>query len=84
MSRRVWVAGIGVLFGGACAVGPSYREPAIAPAGTAVGLSPRPDSIRAFSTRSPRSIPLRPGPRRPWRSTPPTSPGSRFSRIPPC
>jgi outer membrane protein, multidrug efflux system len=31
-----------------CAVGPSYREPEVAPAGASVGLSPRPDSIRAF------------------------------------
>jgi multidrug efflux system outer membrane protein len=31
-----------------CAVGPSYHEPALAPEGAAVGLSPRPDSIRAF------------------------------------
>jgi outer membrane protein, multidrug efflux system len=31
-----------------CAVGPSYREPQVAPEGAAVGLSARPDSIRAF------------------------------------
>jgi multidrug efflux system outer membrane protein len=42
------VPGLLLLFGGACAVGPSYKEPTIAPAGSAVGLSPRPDSIRAF------------------------------------
>jgi outer membrane protein, multidrug efflux system len=33
---------------GACTVGPSYREPVVAPEGAAIGLSPRPDSIRAF------------------------------------
>lgn len=45
---RAWAPAL-LLFGGAaCAVGPSYHEPAVAPAGSAVGLSPRPDSIRAF------------------------------------
>ncbi len=48
MSRRQWAPGLFLFLGAACAVGPSYQEPAIAPAGSAVGLSPRPDSIRAF------------------------------------
>jgi len=48
VSRGMWVPALLLLSGGACAVGPSYREPAIAPAGSAVGLSARPDSIRAF------------------------------------
>jgi multidrug efflux system outer membrane protein len=46
---RGWLApALLALVTGACAVGPSYREPAVAPEGAAVGLSPRPDSIRAF------------------------------------
>ena len=48
MRQAVLLAGVLVLAGGACAVGPSYREPTVAPAGTTVGLSPRPDSIRTF------------------------------------
>jgi multidrug efflux system outer membrane protein len=48
VSRGWWGPALLLLSGGACAVGPSYREPAIVPAGSAVGLSPRPDSIRAF------------------------------------
>lgn len=36
------------LASGACMIGPSYQEPTIAPEGTAVRLSPRPDSIRTF------------------------------------
>ena len=48
MSRRRWGPALLALVAGACAVGPSYREPAVAPEGAAVGLSPRPDSIRAF------------------------------------
>ncbi|MGH7579979.1 MAG: TolC family protein, partial [Gemmatimonadales bacterium] len=48
MSRRALLAGVLALAGGACAVGPSYMAPAVAPAGAAVGLSPRPDSIRSF------------------------------------
>ena len=48
MSRRAWVPGLLLLAGAGCVVGPSYREPAIAPAGAAVGLSPRADSLRAF------------------------------------
>ncbi len=47
MTRRL-VAGLLALAGVGCAVGPSYKAPEIAPAGTSVGLSPRPDSIRAF------------------------------------
>ena len=46
---RHWLApALVALAAGGCAVGPSYREPALAPEGTAVGLSPRPDSIRSF------------------------------------
>jgi outer membrane protein, multidrug efflux system len=48
VSRRLWVPALLALIGGACAVGPSYHEPAVAPAGAAVGISPRPDAIRAF------------------------------------
>ncbi|HWB43322.1 MAG TPA: hypothetical protein VG500_18810, partial [Gemmatimonadales bacterium] len=48
MSRAELLAGALVLWGSACAVGPSYRAPEVAPAGAAVGLSARPDSIRAF------------------------------------
>jgi multidrug efflux system outer membrane protein len=54
-ASRTWrtpiLVGLGLLLAWAaagCAVGPSYHEPAIAPATAAVGLSPRPDSIRAF------------------------------------
>jgi multidrug efflux system outer membrane protein len=46
---RGWLApALLALVTGACMVGPSYREPTVAPEGAAVGLSPRPDSIRAF------------------------------------
>ncbi len=46
---RAWMAPVCLALAvSACAVGPSYHEPEVAPAGTAVGLSPRPDSIRAF------------------------------------
>jgi multidrug efflux system outer membrane protein len=48
MSRASLIAALLALLTGACAVGPTYREPEVAPAGAAVGLSPRPDSIRAF------------------------------------
>ena len=48
MSRPTWVPGLLLVLGTGCAVGPSYQEPAVAPAGTAVGLSARPDSMRAF------------------------------------
>jgi multidrug efflux system outer membrane protein len=48
MSRGRLVPALLALATAACAVGPSYREPAVAPEGAAVGLSPRPDSIRAF------------------------------------
>ena len=48
MSRPWLVPALVALATGACAVGPSYREPVVAPEGTAIGLSPRPDSIRAF------------------------------------
>ena len=48
MSRTRLAPALLVLATGACAVGPSYREPALAPEGTTIGLSPRPDSIRAF------------------------------------
>lgn len=46
---RAWLApALVALATGACAIGPSYREPVVAPEGTVIGLSPRPDSIRAF------------------------------------
>ena len=48
MSRRWLAPALVALAAGGCAVGPSYREPAVAPEGAAVGLSPRPDSIRSF------------------------------------
>jgi outer membrane protein, multidrug efflux system len=47
--RRAWLApALLALATGGCAVGPSYREPPLAPEGAAVGLAPGPDSIRAF------------------------------------
>ena len=46
--RRHWWAALLALIGGACSIGPSYHEPEVAPAGATVGLSPRPDSVRAF------------------------------------
>ena len=48
MSRGWLAPALLALAVGGCAVGPSYREPTVAPEGAAVGLSPRPDSIRAF------------------------------------
>jgi outer membrane protein, multidrug efflux system len=48
VSRGLLAAALVAFSTVACAVGPSYREPAIAPEGAAVGLSPRPDSIRSF------------------------------------
>jgi multidrug efflux system outer membrane protein len=48
MSRAAWVPGLLALAAGACAVGPSYQEPEVAPAGATMRLSARPDSIRAF------------------------------------
>ena len=48
MSRPTWVPGLLLVLGTGCAVGPSYQEPAVAPAGTAVGLSARPESMRAL------------------------------------
>ena len=48
MSRAVLAAGFLAVAAGGCAVGPSYREPAVAPADATVGLSPRPDSTRTF------------------------------------
>jgi multidrug efflux system outer membrane protein len=48
MSRGWLAPALLALGAGACAVGPTYREPAVAPEGAAVGLSPMPDSIRAF------------------------------------
>ena len=48
MRRARLVPALLALATAGCAVGPSYREPAIAPEGAAVGLTPRPDSIRAF------------------------------------
>jgi outer membrane protein, multidrug efflux system len=47
MIRRVLLASVAVLSLG-CAVGPSYHEPELAPAGTAVGVRPQNDSLRAF------------------------------------
>jgi len=47
MSGRTWLPAL-LALGNACAVGPSYREPEIAPAGATVGLAMRPDSIRSF------------------------------------
>ena len=46
--RRHWWAALLALIGGGCSIGPSYHEPEVAPAGATVGLSPRPDSVRAF------------------------------------
>ncbi|HEU4474249.1 MAG TPA: efflux transporter outer membrane subunit [Gemmatimonadales bacterium] len=48
MSRAALIAGFLALTAGGCAVGPSYREPVVAPEDATVGLSPRPDSIRTF------------------------------------
>ncbi|HEY7479748.1 MAG TPA: efflux transporter outer membrane subunit [Gemmatimonadales bacterium] len=48
MSRSRWVPALVAAVSAACAVGPSYHQPEIAPAGAAVGLSARPDSIREF------------------------------------
>jgi hypothetical protein len=47
MICRVLLASVAVLSLG-CAVGPSYHEPELAPAGTAVGVKPQNDSLRAF------------------------------------
>jgi multidrug efflux system outer membrane protein len=48
VSRGLLTPALLALAAAACAVGPSYKEPAVAPEGATVGLSPRPDSIRAF------------------------------------
>lgn len=48
MTGRSWVLAAAVLSSSACAVGPSYHAPAVAPAGASLGLSPRADSLRAF------------------------------------
>jgi outer membrane protein TolC len=45
--RHRWAA-LPALIGNGCSIGPSYHEPEVAPAGATVGLSPRPDSVRAF------------------------------------
>ena len=47
MRRHRWAALL-ALIGAGCSIGPSYHEPEVAPAGATVGLSPRPDSVRAF------------------------------------
>ncbi|HYC32431.1 MAG TPA: efflux transporter outer membrane subunit [Gemmatimonadales bacterium] len=47
MSRRLAVGALTLLAAG-CAVGPSYHEPPVAPAGAAVGIAPASDSIRSF------------------------------------
>ena len=48
MTPRAWRPAVLALIAGGCSIGPSYHEPEVAPAGAAVGLSPRPDSVRAF------------------------------------
>ena len=65
MSRLVSVSVALALLAG-CAVGPSYKEPAVAPAGAAVGLASTPDSMGAFydslaaadslASRTPRTL----------------------------
>ena len=47
MIRR-WRLAIAVLVAPGCAVGPSYVQPAVAPADARVGLAPQADSVRAF------------------------------------
>jgi multidrug efflux system outer membrane protein len=47
MIRRIWLPVVASLSLG-CAVGPSYHEPELAPAGTEIGLNPQADSLRAF------------------------------------
>ena len=47
MIRRIWLPTLAAL-SLACAVGPSYHEPELAPAGTSLGLNPQSDSLRAF------------------------------------
>jgi multidrug efflux system outer membrane protein len=60
--RRAWILGLLAGSGAACAVGPSYEEPAVAPAGASVGLSATPDSIRAFYDSLARADSAQPAP----------------------
>ena len=67
MSRRPQLLAAAVLLT-ACAVGPAYRAPALAPAGAAVGVEPVPDTLAAFydslargaDSTAPASRPLAP------------------------
>jgi multidrug efflux system outer membrane protein len=47
MIRRMWWPTLAAVSLG-CAVGPSYHEPELAPAGTEIGLNPQGDSLRTF------------------------------------
>ena len=64
MMRRAWVVSTGVLLA-ACAVGPGYRTPALAPAGAALRVEPDSAALRSFYdslARTTDSVARRAGP----------------------
>ena len=64
MMRRAWVVSTGVLLA-ACAVGPGYQTPALAPAGAALRVEPDSAALRSFYdslARTTDSVARRAGP----------------------